>query len=375
LKNNMIKNILKGTIIAALAIVIFIFTANVAVARINNPSGGGSGGMSIGGAVTTGGNGSVLFVDGGGNLAQDTSVFNYDNSNKSFGLGTTGSSSGKFNITDIALAGSGSLAGSAINIAQTWNTTGTVSAILANITNTASNAGSSLINLQVGGSSVFKVIASTGHHVFGTNVSNIGIGPASSTAGTADVTGTALRYVGAVGSSAGAYLHWFISSNGRTPASGTNGFMRLTETFAPTSGTAVYNMLTLTPTINQTGVTGTPITRGLYINPTLTAASDYRAIEVTDGKIVVPTTVTAGGTTGAQTINKISGTVNLAAAATSLVVTNSLVSTTSLIMPVVRTNDSTCAVKNVVAGAGSFTINMTAACTAETSVGFFVLNS
>lgn len=371
----MIKGIIKGVSIATLAILVFVFSAHLAAARINNPSAGGSGGMSIGSGVTTGGSGAVLYVDAGGNLAQDTSVFNYDGTNKSLGLGTTGSSSGKLNITDTALAGSGSLAGSALNIAQTWNTTGTPSALLVNVTNTASNASSNLINLQVGGSSVFKIVAATGHHVFGTNVSNIGIGPASSTAGTADVTGTALRYVGAVGSSAGSYLNYFVSSNSRTAASGTNGFMRLTETFAPTSGTGVYNMLTLFPTINQTGVTGTPITRGLYINPTLTAASDFRAIEIGDGKFVVPTTVTAGGTTGAQTINKISGTVNFAAAATSLVVTNSLVSTTSLILPVVRTNDATCAVKNVVAGAGSFTITMTAACTAETSVGFFVLNS
>ncbi|MDI1240387.1 MAG: hypothetical protein PSX80_00525 [bacterium] len=85
-------------------------------------------------------------------------------------------------------------------------------------------------------------------------------------------------------------------------------------------------------------------------------------------------TVTTGGTTGNRTINFLNGTVNFAAAATSLTVTNSTVDTSSIILATARTNDSTCSVKNVVAGAGSFVINMTAGCTAETSVGFLVLN-
>jgi len=87
-------------------------------------------------------------------------------------------------------------------------------------------------------------------------------------------------------------------------------------------------------------------------------------------------TITAGGTTGAQTINKPNGTVNFAAATgtAGIVVTNSGVSATSIIFVIPRTNDTTCAVKNVVAAAGSFTIRMTANCTAETSVGFMVTN-
>jgi hypothetical protein len=56
-------------------------------------------------------------------------------------------------------------------------------------------------------------------------------------------------------------------------------------TFAPTSGTAVLNVLNASPTINQTGGAN-GITRGLYINPTLTAAADFRAIQTTAGKII-----------------------------------------------------------------------------------------
>jgi hypothetical protein len=51
-----------------------------------------------------------------------------------------------------------------------------------------------------------------------------------------------------------------------------------TSTFQPTSGTAVHNMFNITGLINQTG-TATGITRGLLINPTL-SATDYRGLEV-----------------------------------------------------------------------------------------------
>lgn len=88
----------------------------------------------------------------------------------------------------------------------------------------------------------------------------------------------------------------------------------------------------------------------------------------------VDATNTAAGTTGAQTINKAAGTVNFAAGASSLVVTDSLVTTSSIVLCVIRTNDSTAVIKNVVPAAGSFTINLNAAATAETSVGFVVIN-
>jgi hypothetical protein len=86
-----------------------------------------------------------------------------------------------------------------------------------------------------------------------------------------------------------------------------------------------------------------------------------------NGKTSFAATNTAAGTTGAQTINKASGTVNCAAAATSLVVTNSLCTTSSIVFAVIRTNDATAWIKNVVPAAGSFTINLGAAATAETS--------
>jgi hypothetical protein len=91
-------------------------------------------------------------------------------------------------------------------------------------------------------------------------------------------------------------------------------------------------------------------------------------------QLTTDATNTAGGTTGAQTINKPTGTVNFAAGASSLVVTNSLVTTSSIVFAVIRTNDATALIKNVVPASGSFTITLNANATAETSVGFMVIN-
>jgi hypothetical protein len=104
-----------------------------------------------------------------------------------------------------------------------------------------------------------------------------------------------------------------------------------------------------------------------------TAMSEKMRI-TSGGGITYNATNTASGTTGNQTINNPSGTVNIASAGTTVTVTNSLVTANSIVLAVVRTNDSTAVIKNVVPGAGSFVINLNAATTAETSIGFFVIN-
>lgn len=93
-----------------------------------------------------------------------------------------------------------------------------------------------------------------------------------------------------------------------------------------------------------------------------------------DGDVALAKTITAGGTTGAQTINKTAGSVNFAAAATSLVVTNNLVTTNSVVIATIATNDTTFTSVQAVAGAGSFTLYANAAATAETRVNFLVIN-
>ncbi len=92
------------------------------------------------------------------------------------------------------------------------------------------------------------------------------------------------------------------------------------------------------------------------------------------GAIILDKTVTAAGTTGAQTINKTVGSVNFAAGATSLVVTNNRVTTSSIIVATVATNDTTLKSVVAVAASGSFTLTANAAATAETRVNFIVIN-
>jgi hypothetical protein len=92
------------------------------------------------------------------------------------------------------------------------------------------------------------------------------------------------------------------------------------------------------------------------------------------GGIVQNKTITPGGTTGNQTINKPLGTVNIAAGQSSVTVTNSLVDANSIVFAVVRSNDSTAQIKNVTCAAGSFTIRLASNTTAETSIGFMVMN-
>lgn len=83
----------------------------------------------------------------------------------------------------------------------------------------------------------------------------------------------------------------------------------------------------------------------------------------------------SSGTPGNATINKPSGKVAIAAAASAVTVTNSMVTAASIVFAVIQTNDGTCNyIDSVVPGAGTFTINVSAACTGNTTVGFVVHN-
>lgn len=80
------------------------------------------------------------------------------------------------------------------------------------------------------------------------------------------------------------------------------------------------------------------------------------------------------GTTGNQVQNTQAGRINIAAAGSSVTVTNSLVTANSIIVATAATNDTTGIVKNVVAGSGSFIITMNAAVTGEVAVNWVVFN-
>lgn len=83
---------------------------------------------------------------------------------------------------------------------------------------------------------------------------------------------------------------------------------------------------------------------------------------------------TNAGSTGAQTINLPSGSVQFAASATSLVVTNSMVSASSLVFATVASNDSTMKSVQAVSGSGIFTLYPNAVPTGTCLVNFWVIN-
>lgn len=108
--------------------------------------------------------------------------------------------------------------------------------------------------------------------------------------------------------------------------------------------------------------------------PTTTGITDLGTSSLGFKQAFFDATITASGTTGNQTINKSAGSVNVAAGGTSITVTSDKVTTNSIVIPIAGTNDATCFVKNAVKSAGSVTFNMSAACTAETRIDFWVLN-
>jgi hypothetical protein len=71
---------------------------------------------------------------------------------------------------------------------------------------------------------------------------------------------------------------YFTSLTNTNWTTNTGEILTIGVNFNPTSGDGVLNTSVITPTINQTGGAN-GITRGLYVNPILTAAADFRAIE------------------------------------------------------------------------------------------------
>jgi hypothetical protein len=88
------------------------------------------------------------------------------------------------------------------------------------------------------------------------------------------------------GSSINRAYHNFTNSLTFNPTADFIPHVNMAATFAPTSGTGTYTQLFLYPTINQTGGAN-GITRGLHIQPTLTAAPNFRAIETTTGSVIL----------------------------------------------------------------------------------------
>ena len=74
-----------------------------------------------------------------------------------------------------------------------------------------------------------------------------------------------------------------LRGNAITATSGDSRAVHVARSFTPTSGTATWSQMSIQPTVNQTGGAN-GITRGLFINPVITAAADFRSLEVAAGK-------------------------------------------------------------------------------------------
>jgi hypothetical protein len=288
--------------------------------------------------ITSGTVGRVLF-EGTGNVLQESANFFWDNTNSRLGIGT--------NAPVSTLHVQGSYAGGDDNLIpqlrfQNSNTTSSVElfALAKVLVGTGFGGGFPEMWLQVrrdssnGGSAALRVVSNHPLQLWTNNSErvrifangNVGIGTTTDAGfrldvnGTARVSGTfqstylsfrtadsltaiyptndgftlaangnALRFQSNTLSSA-LYGYNFINSNGtRSWTTGTGGDIFVQSTYAPTSGSGVYNLIALNETINQTGGAN-GITRGLFVNPTLTAAADFRAIETTVGKVCLNTT-------------------------------------------------------------------------------------
>jgi hypothetical protein len=245
-----------------------------------------------------------------------------------------------------------------LNLTPTYNQTSGTAAntdLLVNRTQTAVGSGTQrLLDLQVGGVSQFSV-------------SNTGVVLASNGSSTAPA-------------------YSFASSPNSGIVVGQGGAGRLTLYAGGALGLYLDQNNNVAAFLNTTRLgwsSGTPIATGIDVAfsrlsagvlglGTGGAASVAGALSCNEVRL--SRTITAAGTTGAQTINNSTGSVNFAAAATSLVVTNSLCTVNSVIQLTVGTNDTTMRSAIAVAAAGSFTIFASASPTTETRVNFTLTN-
>jgi hypothetical protein len=191
-------------------------------------------------------------------------------------------STGVVTITPNTLTGS--TATSLLAMSQTWNTTGTPTAIKLNVTNAASNAASLLMDLQLGGSSVFKVgrtqstFGSTGTDGFvNFSRSSDGVANGQITVGggafnitsqqngalNLQVNGTTLQSLASTGSvsfTPGTYSN---TSSTVTPIS-------QVSTFAAAAGSANFRPINIAYTLNNSGAQSGTAT-GIFLNATETA--------------------------------------------------------------------------------------------------------
>jgi len=273
------------------------------------------------------------------------------------------------NYTSLALFNTQSTTVNFAGAATTFNLGGTpTTALTANIfTNATATATIKTINIGTGGASGSSTNVNIGSAVTGAVSGTLTLGMTtiaqSANFNSINLLNTQTTTIDAFGVATNLSI-----GNTATAAQTVN-------MFTASTGASTYNIATgatLTATTKTINI-GTAGVSGSTTNVSIGSATGGGQINLNE-RVIFQSTETAGGTTGNQTINLPSGSVNFAAAATSITVTNSLATTTSHIFCTIETNDATATIKNVVRASGSFTINLNAAATAETRVGFLVIN-
>ena len=324
--------------------------ATLSGTTLNIPQYSGGGGTPAGSA------GEVQFNSTPAGSFAASSNLAWDNSNVRLNIGAPSSPTGRLNVK-----GGGSSSGTSTQI---WTNSGNVEAMRVrddlrvgirtstprnslDVIDSSTGAVFSIQNNNASGYSAFDTYSSTGSLVCGFGWQNASAGA------------TAQQNTGYI------YLNNqpFLIRTGST----SRMYMTATGLFGFGTGESASAIVHVRGANATAGVGAFLVQDGAA-----TPATIYRIDN--DGKVTYRATNTPAGTTGAQTINQPSGTVNFAIGASALVVTNSLCTTSSIVFATVRTNDATAYIKNVVPAAGSFTINLGANATAETSVGFFIIN-
>ena len=296
--------------------------------------------------ITSGTVGRVLF-EGTGNVLQQSANFFWDNTNARLGIGTATPAYGldvnttsRFTGLLINTAYSTSVQRLQFNNGNPALNIGYIRGVSDGIIRLLTAAEDTFTRLQFGGgTTAFPALQRSGAALCvvdgtGTGLANLLIGTTTDAGFKLDVNGTArvsgtnltvgtfsgsevrlvdlncriirdlsfgfMQFVGGNATATTSFRFQTPSNIAITLTTGNADGIVMPINFAPTSGTASFNGLNLSNTINQTGGAN-GITRGLYVNPTLTSAANFRAIETARGNIVfgnLPTS-SAGLPTGA----------------------------------------------------------------------------
>ena len=248
--------------------------------------------------------GSVLFSNGT-TIAQDNSNLFWDDTNNRLGIGTNAPTTtldvrGRITGTESLYLGTGGVTSNQIVINGTGANAGiyspSYSSGTTNIIAFKDYSGSEKMRLFATGNLAINTTTDGGFKLDVNGTARTGaltVGGTLSVGGGFVALAPQFQITGTIQPFAFSGTYLFNSTGtSSTAASGLRSCFLDTVSFIQSSGTAEFASFRATPTINQTG-TATGITRGLHINPTLTAAVDFRAIEVANGITILGAATTA----------------------------------------------------------------------------------